>query len=288
MIETFENFRPKLFAIAYRMLGNATEAEDMVQEAYLRFQATPLERVQSPEAFLKTIVTRLCLDYLKSAQAQREEYPGEWLPEPIFTGDQSEFVDPAEQASEYESLSLAFLLLLESLSPDERAVFLLREVFDYNYAEIASMLDKSEVVCRQLLSRAKKHVVEHRPRFKSSPDEHRLILAQFMQAIQAGDLTGLTALLAEGVTASADGGGKVRAIIHPLQGPVIVGRFIFGLRRLIKPDDSVEIAPINGKEALLIRDHQGHITDVITFEIADGAIQKIYIIRNPDKLKHIP
>jgi RNA polymerase sigma-70 factor (ECF subfamily) len=288
MIETFESLRPRLFGIAYRMLGSASEAEDIVQEAFLRFQTAERQSIRSEEAFLRTIVTRLCLDQLKSAQAKRETYPGPWLPEPILTEESSGLGDPAEQASRYDSLSMAFLLLLESLSPEERAVFLLREVFDYEYSEIAAMLDKSEVSCRQLVSRAKKHVVEHRPRFEASPEEHRQIVARFASAAQDGDLEGLMALLAEGVTTYADGGGKRRAATRPIRGREVVARFILrGLQLSLKRGETFERAVINGREGFILRDVERQVTDVLTFEIADGLIQNLYFVLNPDKLTRV-
>src|SRR5258708_33027088 len=173
-VESFEALRPKLFAIAYRMLGSVMEAEDVVQDAYLRFREVDPTQVRSQEAFLRTIVTRLSLDHLKAAQAQRESYIGSWLPEPLLTTEiDPTFADPADQVGTRESISMAFLLLLESLSPDERAVFLLHEVFDYDYKEIGVMLSKSVEACRQLLSRARKHITKHRPRFKSSLITHQ-------------------------------------------------------------------------------------------------------------------
>jgi RNA polymerase sigma-70 factor, ECF subfamily len=288
MIETFEVLRPRLFGIAYRMLGSAGEAEDIVQDAFLRFQAANPESVKFEEAFLRTIVIRLCLDQLKSSQAKRETYPGLWMPEPILTEETSKLNDPAEQASRYDSISIAFLLLLESLSPEERAVFLLREVFDYEYTEIGSMLDKSEATCRQLLSRAKKHVVEHRPRFAASPEEHRQILTRFMNAAQNGDLEGLIALLAEDVTSYADGGGKRPAAMHPIRGRETVGRLtLTGLKTFVKPGVRIEGLVINGREAMILRSAEGEVTDVLVFEIADGLIQNLYFLANPDKLAHV-
>ncbi|MHB8627171.1 MAG: RNA polymerase sigma-70 factor [Aggregatilineales bacterium] len=287
MTEPFEALSPKLFAIAYRMLGSASEAEDIVQDAYLRWQAAPRDTVKSPEAFLRTTVVRLCLDSLKSARARHETYPGTWLPEPIRAECPPDFRDPSERVGEWESLSLAFLLLMESLTPEERATFLLHEVFDYDYSELAAILGKSEAACRQLFSRAKKHIAEHRPRFKPSPGEHRQLLASFVQAVQEGNVAGLTALLAEDVTGYADGGGKVSAFPRPVVGREAVARVILGLARQLTPESTNgEIVSINGRESLIIRD-PALGTTVIAFAVSNGAIQGIYFLRNPDKLRRI-
>src|SRR5262249_31056072 len=186
-LERFETYRPLMFSIAYRMLGSITEAEDIVQEAYLRYQAISPERIVSHKAFLSTVVTRLCLNHLELAKVQREAYIGPWLPEPVLT-EIDERLTPGHQAELHESLSMAYLVLLEQLTPTERAVFLLREVFDYDYQEIAAMVGKEEAACRQLLSRAKKHIAEHRPRFKPTPEAHRQILNHFIQAVGSGEL----------------------------------------------------------------------------------------------------
>ena len=207
-----------MFSIAYPMLGSVMAAEDIVQDAYLRYQAVQAETIVSPKAFLGTVVTRLCLNQLHSAQAQRESYIGLWLPEPVLTQDQ-ELFSPTNYVDLHESILLAFLMLLEQLSPFERAVLLLRDVFDYDYAEIAEIIGHEESACRQLFSQAKRHVTEHRPRFKATPEEHRRILNQFMQAVGTGELYGLMQLLTDDVTLWADGGGKARgAAIHPLHG----------------------------------------------------------------------
>ncbi len=206
MGESFETYRLYLFAIAYRMLGSTMDAEDMVQETYLRYQATPPETITSLKAFLTTIITRLCMDQLHLARRKREVYPGPWLPEPITAVDALEVVNPEERVDTEESISLAFLLLLEQLQPIERAVFLLREVFEYDYPEIATFLGKSEVACRQWFSRAKKHLADHRPRFPASPETQRQMLTGFLQAAQAGEITTLMNMLAEDVTLWVDSG----------------------------------------------------------------------------------
>src|SRR6516164_462961 len=208
-MESFETYRTYLFAIAYRMLGSAMDAEDMVQETYLRYQATPTDTIISLKAFLTTIISRLCMDQLHLARRQREEYLGPWLPEPISTAETLQVMNPEERVDMEESISLAFLMLLEQLQPIERAVFLLREVFEYDYAEIASFLGKSEVACRQAFSRAKRHLGEHRPRFRASLDTQKQLLTAFLHAVQEGSMSALLHLLAEEVTFWGDGGGKV-------------------------------------------------------------------------------
>src|SRR5215472_16439195 len=209
-VESFESYRTYLFAIAYRMLGSAMDAEDMVQETYLRYSTTPPETISSLKAFLTTISSRLCVDHLQLARRKRAQYLGPWLPEPILRTEKSTSVSPEERVDKEESISLAFLVLLEQLQPIERAVFLLREVFEYNYAEIATFLGKSEVACRQWFSRAKKHLGEHRPRFPAAPGIQKQLLAGFLQAIQAGEMIPLMDMLAEEVTMWTDGGGKVK------------------------------------------------------------------------------
>src|SRR6266516_2014945 len=198
-VESFESYRPYLFAIAYRMLGSAMDAEDMVQETYLRSQTTPPETIRSLKAYLSTILVRLCLDHLQLAHRKRELYVGPWLPEPILTEETPDAADPEKRVETEESISLAFLVLLEQLQPFERAVFLLREVFAYEFAEIATMLGKSEVACRSSFSRAKHHLRAHRPRFPASRETHRQLLTSFLAAVQSGDMTTLTNLLSEQV-----------------------------------------------------------------------------------------
>src|SRR6266480_2910257 len=189
VVETFESYRPYLFSIAYRMLGSAMDAEDLVQETYLRSQATPPETIRSLKAFLTTIITRLCVDQLQLARRKREQYVGPWLPEPIRTQETAETGDPQERVDMQESISLAFLVLLEQLQPFERAVFLLREVFEYEFTEIATMLDKSEAACRRSFSRAKQHLVDRRPRFPQAPEMHRQLLTSFLAAVRSGEMT---------------------------------------------------------------------------------------------------
>lgn len=287
MLETFQALRPKLFAIAYRMLGSASEAEDLLQEAWLRFQAVDPATVRSAEALLTTIVTRLALDQLKSARVQREQYPGIWLPEPVVTPDQQLGGDPLDEVIKLESVSLAFLHLLETLSPEERAVFLLREVFDYEYKMIAEFLGKSESACRQLFHRAKSHMTAHRPRFPTSPDEHQRVLMGFIHAVQTGDLDELMNLMAEDVASYGDGGGKAAAALHPIVGRAKVARFLQGINRFLRPEHQVQVLPINGRPGLVVREADGAILVVMTLDVADGKIQAFYNLLNPEKLRWI-
>jgi RNA polymerase sigma-70 factor (ECF subfamily) len=287
MVESFETYRPYLFAIAYRMLGSAMDAEDMVQETYLRFQGTPLDTIRSLKAFLTTILTRLCMDQLQLARRKREVYVGPWLPEPILTATTPASEDPAERVDREESISLAFLVLLEQLQPFERAVFLLREVFAYEFAEIATMLDKSEAACRRSFSRAKLHLRAHRPRFPASPEIHRQMLAGFLQAAQGGEMIPLMDLLAENVTLWADAGGKIKqAALRPIVGRDAVARFSLGTVRFLPEDYRVELAEVNGQAAVIIR-AGGQALFVLTIEVEAGHIQAIRIIANPEKLARI-
>lgn len=274
--KTFETYRPLMFSIAYRMLGSVMDAEDIVQEAYLRYRSA--DHVEAPKAFLTTVVTRLCLDQLKSARTQRESYIGPWLPEPLIT-------TSMPTTSEYDSISMAFLVLLESLSPVERAVFLLREVFDYDYSEIARIVGKEETACRQAFHRAKVHVAEHRPRFQASPAEHEQMLQKFIEACTVGELDGLTSLLSNDVVLMSDGGGKASAATRPVRTPNHVARFLLGLLRQMPLTFSVEILQINGRAAVLVRDDQGNPFLIQQFEMDAGKISAFYLIRNPDKLQ---
>lgn len=285
--DPFEEYRSLLFAIAYRMLGSAMEAEDIVQEAYLRYRDTPPESIRSLKSFLTTIVHHLCLDHLKSAQARRENYVGPWLPEPIITGDGATLLSPLRQITDRESISMAFLVLLDSLSPLERAVFLLREVFDYEYAEIAQITGRNEAACRQLFSRAKKHIREHRPRLPTSPEAHAKMIGRFMDAFIAGDIDRLMNLLAEDVTAWSDGGGKVPgAMRHPVHGRERVARGIMGVLSHAPEGTTAEMIEVNGLPALLIR-IKGQVFGVLILEVEGDLIYAMRNIANPDKLAHL-
>jgi RNA polymerase sigma-70 factor, ECF subfamily len=279
--ETFEAHRARLFSIAYRMLGSVMEAEDVVQEAYLRFVATPVEEVRSPRAFLTTVTTRLCLDQLKSARAQREHYIGPWLPEPLLTAEA-----PAEVVDKHELISLAFLVLLESLAPLERAVFLLREVFEYDYAEIAGIVDKSEANCRQLYHRAKGYLTERRPRFTASREAQAQLLTRFIQAVGEGDVEALTTMLAEEVTVRSDGGGKARAATRPVTGRERAAKLLAGFGRFRTAQTWVELAEVNGDLAILL--WEGETLIGVMSVVSDGEqIFEVQNIVNPDKLRHL-
>ncbi len=285
--DPFEEYRSLLFAIAYRMLGSAMEAEDIVQEAYLRYCATPPESIRTLKSFLTTIVHHLCIDHLRSAQVQRENYVGPWLPEPILTGDGLSMVSPLHQIIDQESISMAFLVLLESLSPLERAVFLLREVFDYEYAEIAQITERDEAACRQLFSRAKKHINKNRPRFPASPEAHAKMVGHFMEACTAGDIDGLMSLLAEDVTTWIDGGGKVAVTANqPVQGRDKVARGIISHLSRTPEGMTAEVIEVNGLAALLVR-VKGQITSLVTLEVEGNLIRAVRTVVNPDKLAHL-
>ncbi|HEV7234595.1 MAG TPA: RNA polymerase sigma-70 factor [Ktedonobacteraceae bacterium] len=286
-MESFESYRPYLFAIAYRMLSSAMDAEDMVQETYLRYQSTPPETIRSLKAFLTTILTRLCMDQLQLARRKREVYVGPWLPEPILTTTTPTAEDPAERVEREETISMAFLLLLEQLQPFERAVFLLHEVFGYDFAEITTMLDKSEAACRRSFSRAKKHLAEHRPRFPASAQTHRQLLSGYLQAVQGGDMTPLMNLLAENVTLWADAGGKLKqAALRPIHGRDAVARFSLGTKRFWPENARVELAEVNGQAALLIRTGD-QVFSVLTIDVEQEQIQAIRILANPEKLTRL-
>lgn len=298
-METFESYRPYLFAVAYRMLGSAMDAEDMVQETFLRYQTHQPEHVDSLKAYLTTILTRLCMDQLQLARRKREIYVGPWLPEPIHASAADEVSgkagiammdetsDPEKRVDMQESVSLAFLMLLEQLQPFERAVFLLREVFAYEFAEIATILDKSEAACRRSFSRAKQHLQAHRPRFPVSPDIHRQLLDGFLHAAQAGDMAALTNVLAEDVTVWADGGGKVKgAATRPVVGRDSVMRFILGSKPLWPEGAYAEPGEVNGQTASIIR-VAGQPLAVFTIDVEGGRIKTLRIIANPEKLAHV-
>ncbi|MBI5931399.1 MAG: RNA polymerase sigma-70 factor [Chloroflexi bacterium] len=281
-MDSFESYRPLLFSIAYRMLGSVMEAEDMVQETYLRYQATA-EDVQSIKPFLTTVVTRLCLDRLKSAQAKRETYYGPWLPEPLPTHlENPATVDPLNVVSQHESISMAFLVLLENLNPVERAVFLLREVFDYGYDEIAQIVGKEEAACRQLFHRAKQHLASNRPRFKTSKEEHEQLLVKFMQAVGSGNLDDLMGILAENITLWSDGGGIVQAARLPILGRDKVARFVLAIQG--KQNYSAEVAEINGWASIILHDETGKLIGVISLDVGNSQIQALRFVVNPNKL----
>jgi RNA polymerase sigma-70 factor, ECF subfamily len=284
--DVFASARPMLFSIAYRMLGSVMDAEDLVQDAYLRWQEAPETDVRSPRAYLATIVTRLAINQLQSARAKRETYMGTWLPEPLLT---EETADPSAALELMESLSMAFLVLLERLSPVERAVFLLHDVFDFEYTEIARIVDKTEVNCRQLLARARKRVGAPRARFETDPDQARRLVQRFTDATFAGDMDGLLAVLAEDITLWADGGGKVPgAALQPVRGASSVARFALGIMGRVVPADSVvRPAEINGQPGFIAY-VSGRPLAALIFDVRGGRIHTIHAIGNPDKLRTLP
>lgn len=283
-LATFSRYRSLLFSIAYRMLGSVTDAEDVLQDAFLRWKQADEEEVRSARALLVTIVSRLCINHLQSARVQREEYFGEWLPEPVIT-------DPAPDVFSMvhteESLSLAFLVLLERLTPQERAVLLLRDVFDYDYAEIARTLGKDEANCRQILRRAREHVTEMRPRFKASNEKKKELLAHFLEATSSGDLSRLVALLANDVTLHADGGGKGPALPNQIYGADRVARAVLGgLAKFVPRNLVSRRTQINGEPGV-VSYLDGRPFSVLVLEIVDERVRGVYIVTNPEKLAHL-
>jgi RNA polymerase sigma-70 factor (TIGR02957 family) len=276
---TAEELRPLMLSIAYRMVGSFSEAEDLVQEAFLRLHQE--DDVSSPKAWLTTVVTRLAIDHLRSARVRREEYPGTWLPEPVLA-------DPApDAAARAESLSLAVLVLLESLTPVERAVFVLREAFDYGYDEIAEIVGKSEANCRQLAARARRHVHERRPRFEPSREQRDELVRRFVAALQEGETEPLVELLAADAEFYGDGGGKAPAVGRPVRGADAVIRLLAGfLRAATRRNATAEAIEFNGETGLAAYE-DGRLLAVWAFEISDGAIRAIHGVVNPDKLRHV-
>jgi RNA polymerase sigma-70 factor (TIGR02957 family) len=285
----FNELRPVSFAIAYRMLGRVTEAEDVVQEALLRVHRAleAGEQIASPRAFMATVTTRLAINELRSARARREEYVGEWLPEPIITDGHD---DPARHAEMADSLSLAMLVLLESLSPEQRAVLLLHDVFDYDYPQVAEIIGKSQDNVRQLATRARRHVEQRRPRFQTTREQRDELAQRFFAAAEQGDLSGLEALLAHDVKLTADGGGKVPALARTLRGRSRVARTLINyLVRLAASTPGVSLRPVevNGSPGALYLDAQKRLIAVGALDIAGGQITGINVIVNPDKLAHL-
>jgi RNA polymerase sigma-70 factor (ECF subfamily) len=280
----YEDLRPLLFSIAYRMVGSASEAEDIVQEAFLRFhrESSKGTDIESPKAWLSTVTTRLAINHVQSARVRRESYVGTWLPEPLLTDTESEGARHAETA---DSLSLAFLVLLESLSPVERAVFLLREVFDYGYDEIATTVGKSEDNCRQIAVRARRQVEATKPRFEASRKKREELSRRFFDAVSVGDADGLLRLLAADVVAYGDGGGKAPASLRPVFGRAKVARLLLRGRRLAPT--SLRHVEVNGQPGALLLDPAGRPVVVISLDIVDGLVQTVRAVINPDKLRHL-
>ena len=273
--ETYETLRPLAFSIAYRMLGSVAEAEDVVQEGLLRLHRA--QAVEHPKAFVATVVTRLSIDELRSARARRETYVGQWLPEPIVT----------DSRPDDESVTMALLITLESLTPVERAVFLLHDVFDYGYDEIAEIVGKSRENCRQLALRARRHVEARRARFEASREQRERLAARFFEAVRDGDLDGLVTLLAEDAVAIGDGGGKAAARATPLRGGAKVARFMLGLARLgERRAYTYEFTELNGEPGAVIRE-DGEVIGTMVIEVRGDEITAMRSVVNPDKLRHL-
>jgi RNA polymerase sigma-70 factor (ECF subfamily) len=275
----FLEVRPSLFGIAYRMLGSATEADDVLQEAYLRWQRRPAGEVDTPKASLSSVVVRLCIDQLGSARARRETYVGQWLPEPVATEP-----DPADSAELADTLSLAFLVLLDELSPAERAAFILREVFAYSYAETAAMLGRSEPACRQLVSRATRQIGDRRPHLDADRQVGEELTVRFLAACADGDVQGLLEILAPDVVVWGDGGGKARANLRPILGAKRASRFLLNVSKRIAPGSTVRLAQVNGQPGIVV-EFDGMPTSVTAFDVIGGIIGGIRVVTNPDKLR---
>jgi RNA polymerase sigma-70 factor (TIGR02957 family) len=286
--DALEALRPRAFAVAYRMLGSVADAEDVVQEALLRVHRVHAagEEIAAPEAFVTTVATRLALDRLRSARAHRETYVGEWLPEPIVDAAAG---DPGTDTELAESLSLAFLVLLERLSPEQRAVFLLHDVFGNPYDEIARLVGKSEAACRQLVVRARRHIRTQQPRFEASRDHADALAERFLDALRAGDVTALETLLAEDVELHGDGGGRVPALTRPVAGRRRVAATLASWMRAGERVGGVTLhrSEVNGQPGALTRDAHGRLVNVFGLDIADGRIRTVRSIVNPDKLRHL-
>jgi RNA polymerase sigma-70 factor (ECF subfamily) len=281
----YSNLRPLLFSIAYRMLASVSEAEDVVQDAFLRYQRALADgaEIVSPKAYLSMVVTRLAIDRLRSARARRETYVGEWLPEPLLTDD-----DPARHAEEADSLAMAFLLLLERLSPVERAVYLLHDVFGYGYDEVAAIVDKSEANCRQLAHRARNHIASEKPRFDASRKQRDELAARFLAAVTDGDVDSLVDMLAADVVVYGDGGGKAPQWAAPIAGAERVARLLTGIgAQLRELGIAVERHRVNGQPGAVFLDREGRVINVWSLDIVDGAVQTVRSVINPDKLQHL-
>jgi RNA polymerase sigma-70 factor, ECF subfamily len=290
----YQEYRPLMFAIAYRMLGSVTEAEDVLQEAFLRYHRAEAAGtgIESPKAFLSAVTTRLCIDELRSARARREAYPGEWLPEPLLTGDAVAAGpgpdDPAAAAEQADTLSMAFLVLLERLSPVERAVFLLHDVFSYGYDEVASIVGKSEDNARQLALRARRHIAAGKPRFEVSRGKRDELAATFFRAVQHGDLDGLVGMLAADVVVVGDSAGVTPSWPRPITGRDRVGRLLIGVARQIQ-EAGVLIRPaeVNGQPGALLTDQDGRVASVFVLDISGGQVHAVRSIISPGKLRHL-
>jgi RNA polymerase sigma-70 factor (ECF subfamily) len=284
--QQFDELRPLMFSIAYRMLGSVTEAEDIIQEAFIRMYGPDAGEARSPEALATTVTTRLAIDHLRSARVRRERYVGAWLPEPLITADESS--DPAHRVEVDETVSMAFLVLLENLSPVERAVFLLRDVFAYDNQRIAEIVGKSEANCRQILVRARRRIDERRPRFEASRERRDELARRFLTACETGDTRALERLLADDVVFYGDGGGKAPAVTRPVTGAPQVARFMLGIARQVAAvGGRFEPTEVNGQPGARLVDAAGRLGAVLEITIAAGHVRELRNVLNPDKLGHL-
>ncbi|MFI8070275.1 RNA polymerase sigma-70 factor [Streptomyces sp. NPDC086033] len=282
--EEFQELRPLLFSIAYRILGSVGEAEDAVQETWLRYEATATEP-RSVKAYLSTTVTRIAIDVLRSARVRREEYVGAWLPEPLLD---DPYADPERAAELAESVSMAALLLLERLSPLERAAFVLREVFDFGFPEVAAAVGRSEAACRQLVSRARRHMAAGRPRFEADRDEREKLASRFFEALREGDVDGLRGLLAADVSMVGDGGGKAPQLARAVTGAQNVARLLGSVfPRMTRIEVTFEPHELNGQPGAIFHDRDGKVLHTLALDILDGRVQTIRTVINPEKLGHL-
>jgi RNA polymerase sigma-70 factor (ECF subfamily) len=288
-VDEFTELRPLLFSIAYRMLGSVSDAEDVVQDAYLRYHRAVQDgtEIESPKAYLSAVTTRLSIDFLRSARVRRETYVGQWLPEPLLTDGAAP--DPAQQSADSDSLSMAFLLVLERLNPVERAVFLLHDVFGYEFAEIATIVDRSLDNCRQVAVRARRHVAEHRPRFEASRAKRDDLADKFVAALSDGDVDGLVELLAADVVVTGDSGGVSPSWPRPIVGRDKVVRLMAGLAAQLRqvPGVAISRVEVNGQPGAVVRDPSGQLVNVFSFDIVDGAVQAVRSVIARDKLRHL-
>jgi RNA polymerase sigma-70 factor, ECF subfamily len=286
--DAYEDLRPLLFSIAYRMLGSVSDAEDVVHEAFVRYQRALADdvAVESPKAWLSAVVTRVAIDHLRSARVKRETYVGEWLPEPLVTDDGAG--DPAAIVAQADSLSMSFLVLLERLTPVERAVFLLHDVFDYDFEEVGRIVKRTPATCRQHAVRARRFIADSRPRFDASESERDELVSRFIAAAGRGDVGSLIEALAEDVIVQGDGGGKVPQWSAPIVGADKVARMFAGLGRQVgRIGASFEQHRINGQPGVIFRGPKGGVMAVMSFEVVDGRVTSIRSIVNPDKLRHL-
>jgi RNA polymerase sigma-70 factor (ECF subfamily) len=285
LAELYRGLRPYAFSIAYRMLGSVAEAEDVVQDAFVRLSRAEPGELVNPKGYLATVTTRLAMDALRSARVRREQYVGPWLPEPLVADSATEVEDAAETA---DTLAMAFLVVLETLSPVERAVFLLREVFGHDYAEIARIVGRTEANCRQLAARARRRVQDGEPRFEVSRQQRAELAERFFAACRDGDVAGLEAMLAGDVAFYGDGGGQATALPEPIFGPQRVARFVLGLfRQGNRIGATLQPVLVNGQPGAVTRDADGLVVSVFCLDISDGQVQAIRSVVNPDKLHHL-